>query len=394
MSRQVQPEELHNSFGKLVQAYRKQRGWTQDEVAARWGHTREYVSQIERGQRKLDRSDQVIRLAEILEIPAERLEAIGRGIPKLPARTIDLEVDLQEADNFLLQTILAQAQTTIKLSWLVWHADNDASIENNLSNLINTLENAVQNRRGALLKPALQLLAYAHEMMGKIAFDKLDYTKAGGHFHEMNELGDELNEPDIIALSMIHQGDLLRRRGRYDLAIRCLQAAVKFADASSSFTSGLLWQTMARTFAEYGHPKEFLAAIDKAQNIATQIEPSMDTTINQFNLVDVMQERAQGYTLLWEPQKAIEIYDESEKLKPYRPMRDLGVLVILKAQAYAYNGDVDQGVKFALRGLQLARGYQSERHVSRVQRMYDRLSVTKLGQAAGMRDLKDALRTK
>src|SRR5256885_10642758 len=70
-----------NTFGKLVRAYREQRQWTQEELADKWGHTREYVSQVERGKRKLDRTDQVTRLAEILEIPYERLEAIGKGIP-------------------------------------------------------------------------------------------------------------------------------------------------------------------------------------------------------------------------------------------------------------------------------------------------------------------------
>src|SRR6266480_5666983 len=79
-----------NTFGKLVRAYREQRHWTQEELAEKWGYTREYVSQIERGKRKLDRTDQVVRLAEILDIPYERLEAIGKGIPqhKLREHTI------------------------------------------------------------------------------------------------------------------------------------------------------------------------------------------------------------------------------------------------------------------------------------------------------------------
>ena len=52
---------------------------------------------IDRGKRKLDRTDQVVRLAEILEIPYERLEAIGKGNPqqKLIAQR------LEEADDVL-----------------------------------------------------------------------------------------------------------------------------------------------------------------------------------------------------------------------------------------------------------------------------------------------------
>ncbi|HEY0756939.1 MAG TPA: helix-turn-helix domain-containing protein [Ktedonobacteraceae bacterium] len=36
-----------NEFGELVRAYRKQRGWTQQQLAERWEHTQEYVSQVE-----------------------------------------------------------------------------------------------------------------------------------------------------------------------------------------------------------------------------------------------------------------------------------------------------------------------------------------------------------
>ncbi len=158
-----------NEFGKLVRAYREQRQWTQEQLANKWGFTREYISQIEQGKRKLDRVNQVNRLAEILEIPYERLESIGKGIPqqKLTAQR------LEDADDVLLQAILEPAQTTVKLSWLVWYANSDTSIIDNLTRIITKLEDAIANRRGTLLKPAQQLLAYSHEMMGKIAFDRL-----------------------------------------------------------------------------------------------------------------------------------------------------------------------------------------------------------------------------
>lgn len=178
-------EVSSNTFGKLVRAYRDQRGWTQDEVAARWGYTREYVSQIERGKRKLDHIDQVAKLAEILDIPPERLASIGRNIPQRSAVTHQLE----EADDMLLQTLLEPAKATVKLSWLVWYANSDTTIIENLRQLITRLEDAITNRRGTLLAPAMELLAYAYEMMGKIAFDRLEYPTANGNFHEMHDLG-------------------------------------------------------------------------------------------------------------------------------------------------------------------------------------------------------------
>jgi transcriptional regulator with XRE-family HTH domain len=378
-----------NTFGKLVKAYREQRHWTQEELADKWGFTREYVSQIERGKRKLDRTDQVVRLAEILEIPYERLEAIGKSIPqqKLVAQR------LEEADDVLLQTLLEPAQATVKLSWLVWYANSDNSITDNLARLTTKLEDAITNRRGRLPQPAQQLLAYSHEMMGKIAFDQLDYTTASGHFQQMHDLGDELSNPDIIAVSMIRQGDLLRRRGRYELAIRCLEAAKPFASAGEISTSGLLWQTIARTHAEFQYKDAFLRAIDQAQEAADRLRPELDTTSNQFTLIGVLQERGQGHTLLGEPLKALDIYRESARMQPFRPMRDQGIFIILRAQAHTYAGNVEKGVQLALQGLRLAQEYHSKRHISRIQRMYDRLLVTPLGKHPRLQDLQEALRT-
>lgn len=376
-----------NTFGKLVRTYREERGWTQEELAERWGYTRAYVSQVEHGKRKLNHVDQVSRLADILEIPAERLEAIGRGLTY--SRTTPESP--HDADDFLLQTLLEPAQATVKLSWLVWHANHDTTIVQNLTQLITQLETAVTERRGKYLKPAQQILGYAHAMMGKIAFDQLDYMTAGGHFQEMFELGEEINDPDITALAMIHQGDILRRRGRFEHAVSALEKARRYADMGSLTTGGLRWAILARTYAEFGHKDEFMRAIDAAQDAVEQVTPSLDTTSNEFNLVDIIQERAQGHTLLREPKRALELYRESERLKPFRPMRDLGVFVILQAQAHTYAGDVEGGVTFALQGLRLARGYQSKRHESRVQRMYDRLRVTPMGNHPSLRELKEAL---
>jgi transcriptional regulator with XRE-family HTH domain len=383
-----QSEELGtNDFGKLVRNYRVQRHWSQQQLADRWGYTREYVSQIERGKRKLDHVEQVNRLADILDIPSERLDEIGKGIPR---RKND-EEHLLNADDALLEALLQPAESTVKLSWLVWHGDGDTTVIDNLTALIAKLETALQLYQGAFRRQSQQLLAYAYEMMGKIAFDRLNYMEANGYFNEMVQLGEKLKDQNITALALIHQADILRKRGRYELAIRCLDAAQTYADESDTHISGTRWKILARVYYEYGLEVNFLKAIDHAENIALQTQQTLSTKSQEFNLVEVLQERAQGYSMLWQPQKALEIYQKTDKLKPFRPMRDLGSYTIIKAQAHAYNGDIEEGIRLALNGLELARGYHSARHVARIQKMYDRLKASPLGQHGLLRDLQEAL---
>jgi transcriptional regulator with XRE-family HTH domain len=388
VSRKRKSEGLStNEFGKLVRNYRVQRNWSQQQLADRWGHSREYVSQIERGVRKLDHVEQVNRLADILEIPSERLDQIGKGIPH---RKSEAE-HVSKADDLLLEALLEPAQSTVKLSWLVWHGNGDTTIIDSLNALIAKLEIALHQYRGTFRRESQQLLAYAYEMMGKIAFDRLNYMQANAYFNEMLQLGEELKDPNLTALAMIHQGDILRKRGRYELAVRCLDAAQVFAEGSDLHISGTYWKIRARVNCEYGLETPFLKAIDRAEDIARQTQQTLDAKSHEFNLVAVLQERAQGYAILWQPQKALEIYKETDKLKPFRPLRDLGSYTIIKAQAHAYSGDMQEGIKLALSGLALVRGYHSIRHEARVQKMHDRLKASPWGQHRLLRDLQDAL---
>ena len=374
-------------FGKLVKSYRQQRGWTQELLAGKWRYTREYVSQIEPGIRKLDKQEQVRKLADILGIPSERLDAVGKGIPsrKVVAQTPP------EADDVLFQTLLDSSLATVKLSWLIWYADQNSTIVENLDTLITRLEDASTKYRGMFLQPAQQILAYAYEMKGKMAFDHLRYREASGYFHEMQALGEELHNADIITLAMTQQSDVLRKRGLYETATRYLHSAKPYADVASPSVKGLRLLILARAHAAYNAESSFLTAIDEAQELVTETKEDLDSMSNQFNLVEVLQERAQGYTMLWKPQIALDIYQETDMLRPFRPLRDLGSYMIVKAQVYAYSDDIEQGVSYAIKGLDLATQYNSQRHVSRVQGMYDRLNVLPVGKHPLMRDLQEAL---
>lgn len=387
---QKRPSGLRsNAFGKLVREYREQMGLSQEEVAERWGYTREYVSLIERGKRKLDQIEQVYRLADILQIPHERLDEIGKGIPQ---RKIEPQHP-SEGDDALFQALLDPAQATVKLSRLVWHTDNETiAIAERLHTLNDRLEDALTKYRGRFVKPTQQLMAYAHEMLGEMAFDQLSFSEAYGHFQEMFDLGEELADNDILTLAMARQADLLRKKGRYEAAFRRLQAAEPYASSASKYVQGFRWKILARAYSTNGDSEGFQRAIDNAQAIVESTSVTLDTVSHQFDLVQVLQERAQGYTMLWQPEKALDIYQQTDVLRPFRPLRDQGSYSIIKAQAFAYAGDLEDGVEYAIKGIELARVYHSKRHVSRIQGMYDRLSVTPMGKSPRLRELREVLR--
>jgi len=377
-----------NAFGELVKAYRNQRGWSQGELAERWGHSREYVSQIERGRRKLDSVTQVIRLADILDIPQEKLEAIGRGIPE---RKIQAK-EPHQADSAILQMLLAPGKDMVRLAYMTWVADRHPVLEESLRDLIFHLDQALISYHGEFLKPAQQLLSYAHQMMGKIAFDRLDFSTASGHFSEMIDLGHELNDPDIITLGMILQGNVFRKRGRFEHASRCFDATKPYANVASAGVQGIRHILIARLYYLSGNEQGFLRAINAALETAEQTKDSITSLANDFSLDEVLQEQAAGFTELWKPEKALEIYQETDRLRPFRPLRDQGGYLLDKAQAYLYLGNLDQGIAQALKGIQLASKYRSKRHIGWIEKTYNRLLVLPMGQEKRLNTLRDALR--
>lgn len=376
-----------NAFGELVRAYRRQRGWTQEELAERWGYSRGYVSLIEAGAKKLDSVAQVVRLADILDIPQEKLEAIGRGIPTRQVRI----ASSKGASETVLQMLLAPGRDMIRLAWIAWVGDQHPVIEENLRDLVFNLDQTLTLYQSEFVKPTQQLLAYAHQMLGKIAFDRLDFAAASGHFSEMIDLGQELNDADIITTGMTQQGSIFRKRGRFEQAFRCFEASKKYADVASPNVQGVRYLMLARGYYDFGDEQGFLGAINPALDIASHTKESIISLANDFSLDDVLQEQASGFTELWKPEKALEIYQETDRLHSFRPLRDQGAYTINKAQAYLHLEDVDEGIKFALRGIQLASEYRSKRHIFWLDKTYNQLRDRPIGKDNKLAVLRDAL---
>lgn len=376
-----------NAFGQLVKAYRQQRGWTQEELADRWGHARVYVSQIERGKRKLDSMTQVMRLADILDIPQKKLDEIGRGIPQ---RNIEADKP-QQADSAILQMLLAPSRDMVQLSYMLWVADQAPILEEKLQELTITLDQALISYHGEFLKPAQQLLAYTHQMRGRMAFDRLDFAAASGHFAEMVDLGNELDDPDIITMAMVYQGSLLRKRGRFETAIRCFEAAKPYANAATEATQGIYHINLSTVYADSSQEKPFLDSVDAALEIASEMKDSITGLANDFSLDDVLWAKAGGYSELWKPEEALKVYEETDKLRPFRPLRELGAYTIDKGEAYLRLGDLEEGLNLSLRGIELATEYRSKRQLGWVEKTYNRLRVLPIGKEKKLTVLRDAL---
>ncbi len=269
------------------------------------------------------------------------------------------------------------------MSWLIWYGNGGViNIESSLQALVRQIDDILRMYRGQFYRPALRIQAYAHEMLGKMAIEHVKTKEAVAHFQEMYDIAEELNDADLLAQALIHQAEMLRRSHRYEAAVRRMNRAEEYirrhSGEVSQHTQGILWKASAMNHYVNGNEKEFLRTIDQAEELAESLPVTVDVLSSDFDKVEVLQVRALGYTHLWQPEKALEIYKQTDKLRPFRPLRDLSSYHIVKAQTYCFAGDVKNGVKHAMQGMTMAESFQSIRYVIRLRQLCERLSATQL----------------
>lgn len=94
---------------------------------------------------------------------------------------------------------------------------------------------------------------------------------------------------------------------------------------------------------------------------------------------------------MWKPEKALEVYKETDRLRPFRPLREQGTYTIDKGEAYLRQGDLDQGITLSLKGLRLASEYKSKRHIGWINRTYTLIRTLPIGGDKRLNTLRDAL---
>lgn len=288
--------------------------------------------------------------------------------------------------------LLAEALevSTVELDRLL--AGDDVSVDGgtDIMAIVAQLEEAAMAASGdGPRQPVLRLLGHAHEAMGEVAFDRLEFGDAADHYHQAHEIGVELGDPDLASVAVIQLGDIARRRRRQRAEVRMLQSAERDVAGAGLLTQVKRSQTLARAYAETGDRPAFDRAIGQAEQLAGWVAADHHRD-GEHSPQGVSMEMAQGLTVLGRPEAALAIYETSAPTS-FRTDRERGNFLIIHAQALAGAGHLDEGVRLALEGLELARNHGSPRHVSRVQRMHDRLVTVWPRSEPGLVKLSEAL---
>ncbi|MEV0590271.1 helix-turn-helix domain-containing protein [Nonomuraea cavernae] len=164
--------EYQRALGRRIAQERKRRGLSQTELARLVDRSVAWISQVERGVRKVDRMSVLEKVAETLDVPLSELAAeapvVAATSEEVPG-TAGLRLVLSGAHSLqaMLHATPAPATTELKPrvdhAWELVHASRYVELTDLLRGLVPMLENAVRSAPPERQPELFELLAVTYQ---------------------------------------------------------------------------------------------------------------------------------------------------------------------------------------------------------------------------------------
>lgn len=242
------------AFGRRVAFYRKRRGYSQRELAAMIDRSETWLSQVERGVRKIDRMSVLERLAEALDVPLAELApeqnvvAASSETPQA-ATTLSLALSSSEALGAVLSESvpvdLGRLDARSARAWDFVHGSRYEELSELLVELLPDLERAERHtdaedhRRASVAKVRAYHAAAA--VLSKLGETAAAWVAVDRAIRAAEDAGDPL----LMAEGAFRLSIVFQTARRFDLAMRA-------ASSAAQAISGLVEQGGAPAVAMHG----------------------------------------------------------------------------------------------------------------------------------------------
>ena len=164
--------EYQKALGRKIAQYRRRRGLSQREFAGLINRSEAWVSQVERGVRKVDRMSVLETVAEVLEVPIADLAAeapiVAATAEEAPGSTrLRLVLSAAHALNALLgqkqPADLAELRPRAEQAWKLTHEGRYLELTDLLESLVPQLEAAARSVDNGQRAECFRLLASVYQ---------------------------------------------------------------------------------------------------------------------------------------------------------------------------------------------------------------------------------------
>ncbi|MFL5699092.1 MAG: hypothetical protein ACJ797_18575 [Ktedonobacteraceae bacterium] len=239
----------------------------------------------------------------------------------------------------------------------------------------------------------LHSLAHTYQAAGYVASMNARTSEvplAIHRYHEMETVACIIDDQTLLNIALTYQGDMYRRLGDLSKAITYLEAARDTTPQANAAARGNGLQLLGRVSLLKKDLHSFERAMAETEDLASIIDPAKNSIHGHYNLGLVYEEYAKSYAALRQAHKALEYVKRTKATLPKTPNNKI-LLMIVRAEALIYGGEIDSGEPLAIEAARLSRIQGHQRRLERIQNIkrYLHQQTLKLGKAE--MDLDEAL---
>lgn len=199
-----------------------------------------------------------------------------------------------------------------------------------------------------LLPSACHVAGYAVGMSVR----RSEALSAGAYFEEMLSAAHLLNDGPAAAIALTYQGDLYRRYGNLDEALRRLQTAYALPQTDLA-VRGNCAQLLGRLYSQRDEKEPFQRLMQEAEDIAHSIDPLQTSLHGQYCLGTVYIDYSKHYGKRGDTSTALEYLASAEAHLPSMPHWQT-LLTATHGLLLVESGDVTQGMPYVFAAVKQA----------------------------------------
>ncbi len=310
------------ALGRRVAFYRSKRGFSQKELGARLDRSESWVSQVERGARRVDRMSVLEALADALGVPVSELapeSSVVTAASEKPRAATSLSLALSSSDA--LQAVFSDVApvdverlgSQAALAWEFAHGSRYEDVSHLLGTLIPELEYAVRKTTGVDRRQVCVAKAKTYHAAAGVLAKMGETAAAWVAVDRAITAAEDADDPLLMAEGAFRLAIVFQSARRFDLAVRTAESAanalgklVAAGEPAAVALRGALYLQLAVAAARTNDGDRAYAYLGRAQEAAAQLGADRNDYNTEFGPTNV---------LLYEVSIAIELGDAGRALR-------------------------------------------------------------------------------
>jgi len=345
--------------GQVVAKYRKDKDWSQSDLAEMLKVDLRTVQRMEQHAiiKNLDRREFLV------------------GMLDIPLALMGLENEQQlveKVQRVLHHDRIAFFEQEMEARRTLYHTGGTICAAHGLDTWIMELAEFIELSQGTgWFRRGLVLLTLSYQLQICVSRDLLDFAQAQEAGHKAHRIAQELNDPELLAATMAHQGIALLQHEQPIEAIRYLNGgleAIRYAGLPG--IRSYILQALSEAYAKAQHSRECCQSIHLAERALEQREPTQDESKTQLFASSITAQKGVNAVLLHDYERADALIDKA--LTQYNPtfIRGRARLLAQKSEAYFGLNMVADSAIIAEEALRLARSVGSRKTAARIQALH------------------------